>query len=44
MEIKIKKPKVRKVWDFNPVTRVVHSKKLYSRKKLKRVDLKESYE
>lgn len=29
---KIKVPKPRRVWGFNPTTRVKHSKKIYSRK------------
>ena len=33
--IKIPKIKQRVTWAFNPVTRVVKSKKLYSRKKFK---------
>jgi len=33
--IKIPKIKQRVTWSFNPVTRVVKSKKLYSRKKFK---------
>ena len=32
---RIKKPKARVVWGFNPVARVVPSKKRYSRKKVK---------
>ena len=32
---KIRKPKQRIVWGFNPVTRKVASKKLYSRKNYK---------
>jgi hypothetical protein len=36
MKIKIsKRTKTRVVWGFNPVSRVVKSKKLYSRKKMK---------
>lgn len=31
----MKKIKVRKVWGFNPVTRVVKSKKVYNRSKVK---------
>ena len=33
--IKIPKVKTRVTWAFNPVTRVVKSKKLYNRKKYK---------
>jgi hypothetical protein len=32
---KIKSAKKRVVWGFNPVSRVVPSKKIYSRKKIK---------
>ena len=35
MKRKIKTPKARVTWGFNPVSRVVPSKKKYSRKKLK---------
>jgi len=28
------KPKKRAVWGFSPITRVVHSKKVYSRKNI----------
>lgn len=31
--IKMKKPKIRKTWKINPVTKVIESKKLYNRKK-----------
>lgn len=31
----MKKIKVRKIWNFNPVTRVVKSKKIYNRSKVK---------
>ena len=37
MQLKIKKPKTRVVWGFNPVTRVVPSKKIYNRKKHKAI-------
>jgi len=30
--LKVKQPKQRKIWGFNPITRVKLSKKLYSRK------------
>ena len=33
--IKIKKPKQRVVWGFNPTTRVIKNKKVYSRKNYK---------
>jgi hypothetical protein len=33
--LKIKKPKERVTWGFSPVSRVVKSKKVYSRKKFK---------
>ncbi len=33
--MKVKKPKQRVVWGFNPITRVVQSKKRYSRKNYK---------
>lgn len=33
--MKVKTPKARVTWGFNPVTRTVPSKKRYSRKKLK---------
>jgi len=35
MEIKVKKPKVRILWGFNPVSRVVKNRKIYSRKNYK---------
>jgi len=35
MKIKIKAPKARVTWGFNPVSRVVPSKKKYSRKNVK---------
>lgn len=35
MTIKIKKPKQRVVWGFNPTTRVIKNKKVYSRKNYK---------
>ena len=38
MKIKIKTPKSRVTWGFNPVARVVPSKKRYSRKKVKHED------
>ena len=36
--IKIKKPKQRITWGFNPVSRVVKSKKIYSRKNFKKIE------
>ncbi len=33
--IKIKKPKKRVVWGFNPTTRVIKNRKIYSRKNYK---------
>ena len=33
--IKIKKTKKRVVWGFNPVTRVIKNRKIYSRKNYK---------
>ncbi len=33
ININIKKPKARVTWGFNPITRVIKSKKIYSRKK-----------
>jgi hypothetical protein len=35
MKMKVKTPKARVTWGFNPVSRVVPSKKRYSRKKQK---------
>jgi hypothetical protein len=35
MNIKIKTPKARVTWGFNPVSRVVPSKKRYTRKNVK---------
>jgi hypothetical protein len=35
MKTKIKTPKARVTWGFNPVSRVVPSKKKYSRKNVK---------
>ncbi len=37
---KIEAKKSRTTWSFNPVTRVVTSKKKYNRKKLKKVEIK----
>jgi len=35
IRIKIKKPKQRVIWGFNPVSRVLPNKKRYNRKKYK---------
>ncbi len=46
MRIKKKKPKARKTWEFNPVTRVEADEKKYNRNKSKKKFQKEkdSYE
>jgi hypothetical protein len=43
MKIKVKKLKQRVIWGFNPVTRVVKSKKRYNRQKSKQIIKKEIY-
>lgn len=37
---KIEAKKSRTTWGFSPVTRVITSKKIYNRKKLKKVEIK----
>jgi hypothetical protein len=42
MKLTVRRPKARVTWGFNPVSRVVPSKKRYSRKKDKQMLKKES--
>jgi len=43
MKKTVKKPKARIIWGFNPVSRVVPSKKRYSRKQNKNMLKKENF-